>query len=171
MKLDYCLTHLESHAQVIRDMVARLSPEQAMWKPGAADWSALEVVNHLADEEREDFRARLKKMLIEDSADFSPIDPVGWVTARGYNQRDLMTSLEDFLTERRASLRWLHELDSDPDWAKVFTGAHGRTMRPGDMLASWVAHDVLHMRQLVELQWAYQSIAFGDFHPGYAGEW
>ncbi len=171
MNVDYCLTQLEANAQTIQHLLARLSPEQARWKPGAAQWSALEVVNHLADEEREDFRARLKRMLIDDSSDFAPIDPVGWVTARGYNQRDLLTSLDNFLTERRASLRWLHELSSDVNWGQVFTGSGGRTMRPGDLLVAWAAHDVLHLRQLIELQWAYQSIAFGDFHPGYAGEW
>jgi hypothetical protein len=44
-------------------------------------------------------------------------------------------------------------------------------MSAGDLLASWVAHDVLHMRQLVELQRAYVVHLAEPYNTEYAGPW
>ena len=63
----------------------------------AGKWSTLEVVCHLYDEEREDFRQRLDIILHRPEAKWPPIDPVGWVSARKYNERDLAQSLAEFL--------------------------------------------------------------------------
>jgi hypothetical protein len=39
------------------------------------------------------------------------------------------------------------------------------------MVASWVAHDVLHMRQLVELTWAWTTRLVAPYKVNYAGTW
>ena len=44
---------------MIQAVLAGVDAEQARWKPDADSWSILEVVCHLVDEEREDFRTRL----------------------------------------------------------------------------------------------------------------
>jgi hypothetical protein len=44
-------------------------------------------------------------------------------------------------------------------------------MRAGDMLAAWVAHDLLHMRQLVELHRTYTVTQLAPYDTRYAGEW
>ncbi len=44
-------------------------------------------------------------------------------------------------------------------------------MTAGDLLAAWVAHDVLHLRQLVELRYAYLVEEAQPNSVGYAGEW
>jgi hypothetical protein len=41
----------------------------------------------------------------------------------------------------------------------------------GDMFASWVAHDLLHIRQLVELHWAYTTRQLQPYNVEYAGGW
>jgi hypothetical protein len=78
-----------------------------------------------------------------------PIDSEGWVTVRGYNDRDLQTSLQRFLDERRKSLEWLASLDT-PDLKVYESRPGGGKLRAGDMLAAWLAHDLLHLWQLVE---------------------
>ena len=40
-----------------------------------------------------------------------------------------------------------------------------------DLLASWVAHDLLHMRQLVELHWVYTIHQLEPYKVEYAGQW
>ena len=50
---------LARNAETIHRMVNGVSDEQARWKPTPEDWSILEVINHLYDEEREDFRTRI----------------------------------------------------------------------------------------------------------------
>jgi len=140
-------------AERIRVLVEGVSDEQARWKPDAASWSILEVVNHLYDEEREDFRVRLDLLLHQPEIVAPPIDPQAWVTARAYNERDRGESLANFLAERRRSLDWLRGLGA-PDVAAEIVMPWGAVYHPGDMAAAWVSHDLLHLRQLVELHWA-----------------
>jgi hypothetical protein len=98
-----------------------------------------------------------------------PINPAGWVTERLYNQRDLAQSVENFLEERGKSLAWLHALDA-PDWQASVTSPFG-TLCAGDMFSAWVAHDLLHLRQLIELQWAWTLKSAKPYQFNYAGEW
>jgi hypothetical protein len=53
MRLDQLAMHMAQDAERIRGLVGDVSDEQARWKPGPDQWSVLEVVNHLYDEERE----------------------------------------------------------------------------------------------------------------------
>jgi hypothetical protein len=50
------VAQLTNQAETIRSLVQGITDEQARWKPDAKSWSLLEVINHLGDEEREDFR-------------------------------------------------------------------------------------------------------------------
>jgi len=157
-------------AERIRVLVEGVSDEQARWKPDAASWSILEVVNHLYDEEREDFRVRLDLLLHQPEIVAPPIDPQAWVTARAYNERDRGESLGNFLAERRRSLDWLRGLGA-PDVAAEIVMPWGAVYHPGDMAAAWVSHDLLHLRQLVELHWAWTQRALAPYKRDYAGEW
>ena len=143
------IEQLEINSRRIQAMVEGVSDEQAHWKPDAASWSILEVVNHLYDEERQDFRVRLDIILHRPGEAWPPIDPQGWVTERQYNQRNFEQSIENFLSERRDSLKWLKDLRGEDFTTSVPTPWGSITA--GDMFASWVTHDSLHMRQLVEL--------------------
>jgi hypothetical protein len=169
MNLESSMALLAQHAQAISQLARHVSPEQARWKPAPESWSLLEVVNHLYDEEREDFRVRLKHIL--DHAPGLPpaIDPQGWVTARRYAERDLPNSLEQFMQEREVSLDWLRTLAA-PDWEAGIEAPFGR-ITAGDMLASWVAHDLLHLRQIIELRYACHQAAAQPYHIAYAGDW
>lgn len=169
MNLESCIVLLDRHAQVIQGMAAGVPPEQARWKPMPESWSLLEVVCHLLDEEREDFRVRLKHILDQSPGLPPPIDPQGWVTARQYNQRDPGQSLAAFIQEREASLAWLRTLES-PDWDVALEAPFGR-ITAGDMLAAWVAHDLLHLRQLTELHYAYLQRTAQPYRVAYAGDW
>ncbi len=44
-------------------------------------------------------------------------------------------------------------------------------MKAGELLAAWVAHDNLHMRQLVELRRARLVNLTAPYDVSYAGEW
>ena len=169
MNFDYCLAQLTSNAAAIEQLVAGLDSESAHWKPSDKDWSVVEVMCHLADEEREDFRSRFQFIMSGASGDPPPNDS-GNVTERRYNERDLASSLADYLNERKQSLDWLRGLTNIP-FDKKTTWSWGRAISVGDMLVSWVAHDVLHIRQLTELKWGYQMQQFAPYDPGYAGDW
>lgn len=169
MNLDYCIKQLADDAQRVRALVEGVGEEQARWKPDPESWSILEVTCHLLDEERYDFRVRLDITLHKPDEDWPGIDPGGWVTARKYNEQDLAASLQNYLEEREASLSWLRSLES-PDWEATYQ-APWAPIRAGDLLASWVAHDLLHMRQLVELHWYYKEEQVKPYSTRYAGDW
>jgi hypothetical protein len=170
MDLDFIKTQMASHATAIYDMNVTITDEQARWRPNSNSWSILEVINHLCDEERFDFRVRLDMILYHPSKPWPLIDPGGWVKEREYNQRNLQDSLEKFIAERKKSITWLEGL-SAIDWDTVGDTPWGGLMRAGDMLSAWVAHDLLHLRQLVELHWQYLVLSQQPYEVGYAGEW
>jgi hypothetical protein len=160
---------LATNAERIGHLVQDVAAAQARWKPDADSWSILEVVSHLYDEEREDFRLRLDIILHRPDEPWPPIDPQGWVTARRYNEGDLATAVAGFQRERAASLAWLQSV-SEPEWQATYTAGFG-PIRAGDMFSAWVAHDLLHLRQLVELHWAYLNRQLTGYNSRYAGEW
>lgn len=160
---------LARNANKIGDMVNGITDEQAIWKPTANDWSILEVINHLYDEEREDFRLRVDFTLHRPGEDPPGIDPEGWVMARGYNQRDPAESHQNFLRERQQSVGWLKGLVT-PDWEKRYKRPNFE-ISAGDLLASWLAHDFLHLRQFTELHYAWVKQQAAPFSVAYAGDW
>jgi hypothetical protein len=170
MDLDYCRIRLRQSAAAIVALAEGITPEQARWKPTLEEWSLLEVICHLCDEEREDFRQRLDLTLHHPEADWPPIHPSAWVTERAYNQRDLPTMVAAFAQERDRSLTWLDTL-SQPDWSVARTHPVAGKMTAGDMLGAWVAHDHLHLRQLNELHWQWLAAQVDTLSLEYAGGW
>nr|AIA13471.1 DinB superfamily [uncultured bacterium] len=169
MNLVYCINRLSGNASVFEGLTRQVSDEQARWKPSPDKWSILEVVNHLDDEERDDFRFRLDSVLRDPEKSWPPIDPPGWAVARRYNERELNESLERFLVERRKSVEWLKEL-TEPRLENTYAHPQG-DITAGDLLASWVAHDHLHIRQIARLHWQYLNSIAAPYKTAYAGEW
>jgi hypothetical protein len=169
LELNRFISLMAHNAQRIRVLAEEISDEQARWKPDSKSWSILEVINHLLDEEREDFRVFLDYTLHRPGQTKPKISPEAWVTERKYNERNLGESLEGFLAAREESLTWLRGLSS-PDWEVTYKAPWG-PIRAGDVFAAWVAHDVLHMRQLVRLHWFYTTLEVGKYSSKYAGEW
>ena len=79
MNLNYFINRLSENRQVFEGLLRGVNAEQARWKPSPEKWSMLEVVNHLYDEEREDFRLRLELTLRNPDEPWLRIDPQGWV--------------------------------------------------------------------------------------------
>jgi hypothetical protein len=169
MDLDFFADQMANQAGTIHSLTLGVSEERARWKADPQSWSILEVVNHLYDEECLDFRVRLDIILHHPGQAWPPINPTGWVSEHHYNERELAQSMDNFQKERRKSLRWLRGLES-PDWQVAVTSPFGK-MRAGDMLCAWAAHDLLHLRQLVELQWATTVRSAEPYQVNYAGEW
>jgi uncharacterized damage-inducible protein DinB len=170
MNLEYFIERLATNRQVIAGLATAVSLDQARWKPSPEKWSILEVLNHLCDEEKEDFRQRLQLVLNTPEEAWPKIDPQDWVTSRRYQERNLEASLKDFLRERENSLSWLCQL-ATPNWQNRYEHADGRIISAGDLLASWLAHDYLHVRQLARLHWQYVGTIAQPYQTSYGGPW
>ncbi len=129
----------------------------------------MEIVCHLLDEECEDFRARLKSTLENPEKEFNFIDPVGWVSSRKYIEKDFNTELTEFLNERENSINFLQQL-KEPKWDNFYDHPKFGNMSAKLFFTNWLAHDYLHIRQIIELKFEYLS-ATTDEKLNYAGNW
>ncbi len=169
MEFNSLYQELTNNTEMIRALLAGISQEEAQVKPSADSWSILEVVCHLYDEEREDFREHLDFILHRQSEEWHVIDPQGWVMERKYNEQNFAKMQEKFFVEREKSSAWLNGL-LNPDWDKTYTTEY-RTISAGGMFACWVAHDNLHIRQLVELRRMRLENTTKPYNLEYAGDW
>jgi hypothetical protein len=122
--------------------------DDATWRarPAPAEWSPVEIVCHLRDEEGEDFPARLR-VVLEGGRPFAPIDPERWVEERRYRDAAPREALEALRVRRAASLEWLATVAPGRLAAAVEHPRLGR-LSGLDLLVAWVAHDRLHLAQL-----------------------
>lgn len=160
---------LVDSTDMIRSLLAGITQDEARIKPAPDSWSILETLCHLLDEEREDFRGRLDIMLHRPNEKWRPSDPEGWVSARRYNDQDFAHVKSRFFAERSQSLDWLKGLEG-ANWDSSYATDFG-SMTAGDMFVSWVAHDNLAIRQLVELRRARIERLAKPYALRYAGEW
>jgi hypothetical protein len=130
---------------VLRTLIGELDEATARSRPAAHEWSPVEILCHLRDEETEDFAARLR-VILDGRKEFAPIDPEGWVEARSYRQADPRRALTEFC-ESRATLELLATITPERLRASVEHRRLG-ALSGLDLLVSWVAHDRLHLRQL-----------------------
>ena len=169
MDFDNLYLELIDSTGMIRALLTGIPEADARRKPAADSWSVLETLCHLYDEERFDFRPRLDIILHRQQEKWTPIDPEGWVTQRHYNDQNLGEVKEKFFGERSNSLDWLKGLEH-ADWAASYQADFG-TVTAGDMFVSWVAHDNLALRQLVELRRARLERIASPYSVDYAGKW
>jgi uncharacterized damage-inducible protein DinB len=158
------IRQLDRNADAIRALVQTMPEEEATWRPAPERWAMKDVVEHLYNEERGDFRWHLKAIFGE------PQEPRQWIKVESSRE-----ALDGFMGERAASIAWLQSLTS-PDWDLTIVlqlGPHKEevTFRAGDMLVSWVEHDNLHLRQMVELLHARVERLAPPYSVDYAGGW
>lgn len=170
MNYNYINDKLENNASTFKSLLENISEDQARWKPSPKKWSLLELINHLYDEEREDFRQRIKNVFDDPQKSWSPIDPENWVIEREYYKRDMTESLNNFLIERKKSVEWLKGLNS-PNWKATHNHPKLGDMSAEKLLANWLAHDYLHIRQVVFLNWGYLTQQAAGIELNYAGDW
>ena len=170
MNAPHLIESLKRFANVLPAVVRDLTPAEARWRPADGAWSILEVVTHLADEEVEDFRARLELTLGDPVEPWPPTDPEAWAVQRRYNEGDLHKVVARFVAERRASVQWLAGLEA-PDLSKAYDHPKWGPIRAGDILVSWAAHDALHLRQMAKRLFQLAQHHGGAYTTDYAGSW
>lgn len=170
MNTEFLFRSMENFASVLPHLVAGLTDEEVRWKPPSMNWSILEIVGHLLDEEVNDFRQRIQMTLDQSLDPWPSINPELTAIDQRFNDQDLEAALNRFVVERHRSLSWLRSLES-PDWNTVYHHPHLGDIHAGDLLASWAAHDQLHSRQIAKRKYELLVRAAAPFSANYAGEW
>jgi hypothetical protein len=144
--LDEARRELARFPHVLDALVSGLSLHRWRARPAPGEWAPLEIVCHLRDEEAEDFGARVR-VVLDGGRRFAPIDPEGWARDRRYLEADPADALAAFRAHRAASLAMLAGA-SPTGLAAAGESPSGLRLTGLDVLAAWVAHDGLHLRQL-----------------------
>jgi len=163
------INQLNSNQHVFKVLFANTPIDVIRWKPEPNKWSMLEILCHLIDEEREDFRQRVKTQLEFPGKTPPPIDPVGWVTNRKYIDQDYELKITEFLKERTMSVTWLESL-VDPNWDNSYSHPSLGDLSAGLFLENWLAHDYFHFRQITRTKYLYLKYS-ADSDLTYAGNW
>lgn len=169
MNAEYIISQLEKNSSIFKALFEIHDHDFIKWKPGTEKWCMLEIVCHLCDEEREDFRMRADLALHRSHEELQPIDPQGWVITRKYMEQDFFTKFKEFLHEREKSIHWLKALN-EPIWDAFFTHPKLGKISAYYILSNWLAHDYLHFKQIIRLKYDYlEKISKVNLH--YAGDW
>lgn len=147
------------------------SPADARWKPAPEHWSILEICCHLLDEEREDFAVRIASTLRDPSAAWPRLELEGIAEKRRYNEHDLAATLDAFTARRADSIKWLDSILAGADFTKSYEHPKFGALHAGMLLASWAAHDALHLRQVARRLHGLAQRDAGPYSVRYAGEW
>ena len=164
----YLIEQLERHGEAFRALFSGMGPI-ATFRPTPEKWCAVELVCHLRDEEREDFRARLEHVLATPEAALPNTDPSGWMKDRAYAEQNFDLVLADFLEERQRTVAWLRTLKNAP-WRNAHPHPRVGPITADLFLVNWVAHDMHHLRQLNNLRYAYLASVSTESLE-YAGIW
>ena len=123
------------------------APANVAARPGPGRWSALEVLGHLRDGDRDVYLPRLEVMLTQWRPDVPNIDLVGPDRVAGYANERPRDLLEDWRALRKRLVTRLAPLGRE-EWARV--GVHSRrgSFPLGEMVRDWAEHDLSHRRQL-----------------------
>ena len=115
---------------------------------GPETFSPFDVLGHLIHGERTDWMPRVRLILeLQDGRPFEPFDRFAQVEASRGKSLDVL--LDEFRDLRAANLAGLDELRITPDQFAL-KGRHPTlgTVTLGQLLATWVAHDLDHVVQV-----------------------
>jgi hypothetical protein len=154
---------LERTPTVLRDLLSGLAEGWVHATEGPDTWSPFDVVGHLVHGERTDWIPRTEIILNDgESRAFPPFDRFAQFEAsRGKSLDELLGTFAELRAGNVARLRALHPTAADlqrrgrhPEFGPVTLEQH---------LATWVAHDLSHIGQIVRVMGKAYTAAVGPW--------
>jgi len=137
--------------RVLATLLSDLPREWTNAKDGADTWSAFDVVGHLIHGERTDWMPRARRILEQGkSTPFDTFDRAAqFEQSRG---KSLGGLLAEFAELRAANVRGLEAFHlTTSDMKREGTHPELGVVTLGQLLATWVAHDLNHLGQIAEV--------------------
>jgi hypothetical protein len=150
MELAEATTILARTPGVLAALLTGLPPELVHRDDGTGTWSAYAIVGHLRHGDATNWIARTR-MILDHGADrsFEAFDREAMLREEPVTVADL---LDEFRRSREAALGELAALGLEPaDLDRRGRHPEFGEVALGQLLASWVAHDLTHLAQVAEV--------------------
>jgi hypothetical protein len=150
-RLDEGLPLLQRTPDTLRAVLHDLPATWTEATEGPETWSAFDVIGHLIHGERTNWVPRIEHILEHgDRVTFTPFDREGmFVESKGRSIGELLDRFDQVRKQSLARVSALKLSDADlrrqgrhPEFGAVTMGQH---------MATWVAHDLGHVRQIVRV--------------------
>ena len=150
-ELDKAIEVLASTPAAVRAMVGGLSGEWTASSGDADDWGVFDVVGHLVHADETDWIPRAEVILARgQDRNFPPFDRFGqFEKAKGKTLGDLLDEFERARAGCLATLRGWRLTDDQLDLKGVHPEFGEVELR--QLLATWVVHDLTHIRQIATI--------------------
>ena len=146
--LDETVAILERTPVRLSALLAGLPERWVRATEGDGTWSPYDVIGHLINGERANWIPRVRHILAGERRPFEPFDRTPQFTERqGESVGDLLATFTELRRENVAALVGMHLTIADLSR----TGQHPEfgEVRLGQLLATWVVHDLDHVGQIV----------------------
>ena len=162
-RFEDALPVLRRTPSVLRELLQDLPASWIQATEGASTWSPFDVVGHLIHGERTDWVPRVEHMLRHgDSVTFTPFDREAMFEAsKGRTLDELLDEFAGLRRENLARLDALRLTEADLDRRGRHPEFGVVTMR--QHLATWVAHDLGHISQVVRVMARQYTDAVGPW--------
>ena len=150
-RTDLIARYRDGHAKVV-DALEAITPDE-LDRSAPGEWSAREIVHHLADSESNSY-VRLRMLLAEESPVIAAYDENRWARTLHYD-RPITASLA-VLQAVRASSAELLDCVHDADWARAGTHSESGAYSLSIWLEIYAAHAHDHADQIRRARHGYQ---------------
>ena len=134
---------------VLRELVVQLPDEWMTCDEGADTWSPYQVLGHLAHIEESDWMDRTERIMHEGpDCVLEPVDrEAGYARFAGWSAARV---IDHFSTVRASNLERLDALVTVDDLGRQGVHPTFGSVTLGQLLATWVVHDLNHLHQIVK---------------------
>jgi hypothetical protein len=161
--MDNAVPVLRATPDVLRAWLADLPDTWTQSNEGPETWNAVDIVGHLIHGERTDWMPRLELILAHgDSRAFTPFDLFAqFRESQGQNLPEL---LDTFAELRRSNLARLESLRlAAADFGRAGLHPELGPVTLGQLLATWVVHDLNHLAQIARVMGRQYTEAVGPW--------
>ena len=123
-----------------------ISPMELDWRRAPGEWSAREVIHHLADSETIS-GIRLRQLLIEDSPRIQGYDQDAYARRLRYAERPMEPALQAFQAARETTAQILDAM-TDADWKRAGVHSEAGSYSAERWLEIYAAHAHIHADQI-----------------------
>ena len=145
--------------RVVTAALRGIRPAELDFRPAPGEWSAREVVHHLADSETISGQ-RLRRLLIEDNPLIQGYDQEVYARQLRYQARPMAPALEAFKAARATTAQLLDTM-SDADWQRTGTHSEMGSYAAARWLEVYAEHAEVHAGQIRKNRAAWAARAGG----------